>query len=167
MVNKDYLVSPHGEGRSVSLKGLDVVYKVLSEDTGGALAVVEHPIEPRRLVRPHVHTREDEISYVAEGEIGVRIGDREFSAGPGAWIFKPRNVVHAFWNPGPNPARLIEVITPGVFAHYFEELAAILNAGGPPDMQRLADLDHKYGHRVEMEGVPELQAKYGLKLVGD
>ena len=167
MVSKDHLVSPRGEGPSVSLRGLDVVFKVRSEDTGGALAVVEHPIEPKRLVRPHVHTHEDEISCVVEGEIGVRIGEREFTAGPGMWVFKPRGVVHTFWNPGPKPARLIEIITPGAFEHYFEELAAILAAGVPPDLRRIDELDRRYGHRIDMEWVPELTAKHGLKLVGD
>lgn len=144
-----------------------MVYKVWPEDTGGALAVVEHPIDPGRLVRPHVHEREDEISCVVQGRIGLRIGDEEFSAGPGDWVFKPRGVAHTFWNLGPEPARLIEVITPGAFAHFFEELGAILAAGVPPDMKRMHELDAKYGHRIDMEWVPALQAKYGLKLVGD
>ncbi len=167
MVNKDSLVSRPGEGRSVSLRGLGVEFKVMGEDTGGALAVVEHPIEPSRLVRPHVHEHEDEISYVVEGEIGVRIGDQEFKAQPGTWVFKPRRVVHTFWNAGPKPARIVEIITPGTFAHYFEELAAILAAGVPPDLKRLAELDQKWGHRIDMTWVPELTSRYGLRLVGD
>ncbi len=164
---RDRLVVPTGQGESVSLRGLGVVYKIRSEDTNGALAVVEHPIEAKRLVRPYVHEREDEISCVVEGHIGVRIGDREFGAGPGTWIFKPRGVVHTFWNPASEPARLIEIITPGAFAPYFEELAAILKAGVPPNLKRIGELDRKYGHRTDMAWVPELQAKYGLKLVGD
>ncbi len=40
--------------------------------------MVEHPIEPGRLVRPRMHTREDEFSFVFEGEVGVRIGDQTF-----------------------------------------------------------------------------------------
>ncbi len=167
MPNKEHRSSPSGEGKVVDLRGLQVIFKIWPEDTGGALAVVEHPIEPKRLVRPHVHTREDEISRVVEGRIGVRIGEEEFSAGPGTWIFKPRGVVHTFWNPGPEPARLVEIITPGAFAHYFEELAAILHASMPPDLKRLGELDRKWGHSIDMAWVPDLQAKYGLKLVGD
>jgi hypothetical protein len=58
-----------GGGRSVSLSGMGVVFKVCGADSGGAFAVVEHPIEPWRLVLPHVHLREDEYSYVLEGTI--------------------------------------------------------------------------------------------------
>lgn len=54
-------------------------------DAARRLAVVEHPIEPGRLVRPHTHALEDEISHI-EGEIGARIGDREFVARPGSWV---------------------------------------------------------------------------------
>ncbi len=167
MVSKTYPLSPPGEGKSLSLGGLGVIYKVMPEDTGGALAVVEHPIEPGRLVRPHTHSREDEISYVKEGEIGVRIGDREFTAGPDTWVFKPRGVQHTFWNSGPRQARLLEIITPGAFAHYFEELAAIRSAIGPSDDAKLAELRSKYGVSFSMEWVPALKAKYGLKLVGE
>ena len=38
-----------GEGRSVWHGGMGVVFKVSGADTGGAFAVVVHPIEPGRL----------------------------------------------------------------------------------------------------------------------
>ena len=167
MVNKAHLASPPAEGKSISLGGLGVIYKVLPEDTGGTVAVVEHPIDPGRLVRPHTHTHEDEISYIIKGEVGVRIGDSVLAAGPGKWVFKPRGVQHTFWNAGPTEARLIEIITPGAFAHYFEELAAILGASGTPDQARLDELRHRYGLSFSMEWVPTLSAKYGLRLVGE
>jgi uncharacterized cupin superfamily protein len=82
------MVKP-GEGRSVWLGGMGVVFKVSGADTGGVFAVVEHPIEPGRLVLPHVHQHEDEYSYVLEGTIGARVGDREVVAGPGSYLIKP------------------------------------------------------------------------------
>jgi len=91
------------EGRSVSLGGMGVVFKVSGADTGGAFAVVEHPIEPGRLVLPHVHLREDEYSYVLAGTIGARVGDDEVVAGPGGYVIKPRGLMHTFWNAGPGP----------------------------------------------------------------
>ena len=47
--------------------------------------IVEHPLDPGRLIPPHIHYREDELSYVVRGEIGVRIGDRDYVAGPGSY----------------------------------------------------------------------------------
>ena len=59
------------EGRSVLRGGMGVVLKVSVADTGGAFAVVEHPIEPARLVLPHIHRHENEYSYVLEGTIST------------------------------------------------------------------------------------------------
>jgi hypothetical protein len=58
------IVVKAGAGRSVWLGGMGVVFNVSVADTGGAFAVVEHPIEPGRLVLPHVHLHEDEYSYL-------------------------------------------------------------------------------------------------------
>ena len=80
-----------GENRGKSFHdgGLGVLFKIFGSETGGALAVVEHPIDPHRLVPPHTHSDVDEYSYVIEGEIGARIGDQVISAGPGTYVLKP------------------------------------------------------------------------------
>ena len=97
------VVQPGG-GRAGRLgPGVGVHFKIDGADTGGAIAVVEHPFEVGALVRPHVHTREDEISIVLEGEIGFRSEDQEVVLGPGGYIVKPRNQVHAMWNAGRCP----------------------------------------------------------------
>ena len=90
-----------GEGRSVWLGGMGVVFKVSGADTGGAFAVVEHPIEPRRLMLPHVHRHEDEYSYVLEGTIGERVGDHEVAAGPGSYLIKARGRCTRSGTPAP------------------------------------------------------------------
>jgi uncharacterized cupin superfamily protein len=155
------LVVNPDEGRAVSLGGMGVVYKVSGDDTGGAFAVVEHPIEPGRLVLPHVHQHEDEYSYVLEGTIGARVGDQEVVAGPGSYVINPRGLMHTFWNAGPGPARLLEVISPAGFEAYFIELA---EAGDPNRRQELAT---KYGVTYSSEWVRELTSKYNLRLLGN
>ena len=65
-----------------------------------SLGLVDPPFEVGALVRPHVHTSEDEISIVLEGRIGFRSEDQEVVLGPGGYIIKPRNQVHAMWNAG-------------------------------------------------------------------
>src|SRR5262249_3225723 len=93
-----------GEGKSVNFGGLGAQFKVWGYQTSGRLAIVENPIAPYRLVPPHVHTMEDELSYVLEGKIGVRIGDEIVEAKRGTYVYKPFNVRHTVWNPGPRPA---------------------------------------------------------------
>jgi quercetin dioxygenase-like cupin family protein len=164
------LVVPPAEGKSVWLGGLGVDFKIWGEQTGRLLAVVEHPMEPGRLVPPHVHADEDEYSYILQGRFGVRIGDLETSAGPGTYVLKPRNVPHTFWNAGPEPARLVELISPAGFERFFDEVAEIFAAAGagPPDQERLGELAARYKVRfVNPEWVPALKEKYGLKLLGE
>lgn len=156
------------ESTSVWLGGIGVDFKIGGEQTGGSFAVVEHPIEPGRLVPPHVHHNVDEYSYVLEGRIGARIGDEMIDAEPGAYVFKPRNVPHTFWNPGPEPARLIEIIAPAGFERFFAELAELIRTSTSEELRaRRAALGVKY--RTDFVGgwTAELKRAYGLKLIGE
>jgi quercetin dioxygenase-like cupin family protein len=133
-----------GEGRAGGLApGVGVVFKVDGHDSGGALAIVEHPFIVGALVPPHVHTLEDEYSIVLEGEIGFRSNDREVVLGAGGYIIKPRGEVHAMWNAGSVPARMIEIISPAGFEGFFKELTAI-TAVSAPDPAELAALSERY-----------------------
>ncbi len=87
--------------------------------------------------------------------------------GPALGFSSPEECQHTFWNAGTDEARLIEIITPGAFAHYFEELAGILSKAGFRDEERLAELRSRYGLSFSSEWVPALKAKYGLRLVGE
>lgn len=109
-------VVPPSEGRAGGLApGVGVVFKIDGEDTGGALSIVEHPFAVCALVPPHIHTLEDEYSIVLEGEISFRSNEREVILGAGGYIIKPRGEVHAMWDAGSVPARMIEVISPAGF----------------------------------------------------
>ncbi len=154
-----------GEGRSGGLvPGLGVVFKLWGRDTGGALSIVEHPFDVGVLVPPHLHTREDEFSIVTEGEIGFRSGDREVVLGPGGYITKPRGELHAMWNAGDVPARMIEVISPSGFEDYFREMTELV-ADGPPLFSDVVALGAKYGLEYgEPEWLPDVVGRYGLRL---
>ena len=154
-------------GDSVDLGGLGVVFKIGADQTGGSVSIVEHPMEPGRLVPPHVHGAEDEVSYVLEGRFGVRIGDVEAVAGPGSYIVKPRGVPHTFWNPGPEAARLIEVIVPSRFERFFRQLGELVAAMPKDFEQRRAELAGGYDLAFVPEWIPVLKKKYGLKLLGE
>jgi quercetin dioxygenase-like cupin family protein len=151
-----------GEGRAGDFGGIGVVFKLWGHDTGGALSIVEHPFEVGALVAPHVHTREDEYSIVTEGEIGFRSGDREVVLGAGGYITKPRGELHAMWNAGKTPARMIEIISPAGFEHFFREVVDLV-AAGPPAFDTMAALWAGYGLELgEAEWLPDIIARYGL-----
>ena len=155
-------VVPPGEGTCVMLFAVRFDYKVTSADSGGALAALEVTIPPRTLVKPHNHSREDEYTVVLDGTVGARVGDRVVEAGAGASMVKPRGVPHAMWNAGPEPARVLEVLSPGGLEDYFEELAPALRAKVPAaDYDALAA---RYGLTIVNEWIEELERTYKVKL---
>lgn len=153
-----------GQGRAAEpYGGLGVVFKLWGEDTNGYVSVVEHPFEVGALVEPHLHTREDEYSIVTEGAIGFRSGDREVVLEAGGYITKPRGEVHAMWNAGSTPARMIEIISPAGLEKFFRDIADLFEAGRPPTMQDMAVLAGNYGVRFEEPPwLPDLINRYNL-----
>jgi quercetin dioxygenase-like cupin family protein len=132
--------------------------------TGGAASFVVHPLAPRALGSPvHTHRDEDEWSFVLEGQVGVELDGQTFVAGPGDLVLKPRGVPHAFWNAGDAPARLLEVITPSGFEHYFAGLGA-LTSDGEPELGPLGELAERHGLDMDLSSVPRLAQQHGLRL---
>ena len=156
------VVQPGG-GRAGSLGSIGVVFKLWGQDTGGAFAIVEHPFPVGALVSPHLHTKEDEYSIVTAGEIGFRSGDREVVLGAGGYIAKPRGELHAMWNAGSVPARMIEIISPAGFEHFFRQVAEMISDGNP-DPEEGRKLTERYGLSfVDPEWLPDVVARFGLK----
>jgi mannose-6-phosphate isomerase-like protein (cupin superfamily) len=152
------------DGDRADFPSLGTRYLLRSEVTGGRFALIEHEIPPRALAAPtHEHQHEDEYSFVLEGRVGVLIGDEETVAGPGELVVKPRGVPHAFWNAGDEPARLLELISPGGFERYFEEMAPHLAGPGPPDAGQLLAIRGRYGLEMDMESIGPLVERHGLR----
>lgn len=142
--------------------GVGVQFKIDADDVGGRVSVVEHPFDVGALVPPHVHHREDEISIVLEGTIGFRSDDNEAVLSEGGYIVKPRGEVHAMWNAGDVPARMVEIITPAGFDRFFRELAA-LNEQGQPAMPQIVELASRYELPfVEPDWMGDVIERYGL-----
>ena len=151
-----------GQGKTIMLFAVRFDYKVTSADSGGALAALEVTIPPRTLVKPHNHSREDEFTVVLAGTVGARVGDMVVEAGAGASMVKPRGTPHAMWNLGPEPARVLEVVSPGGLEDYFEELAPVLREHAPPATYDA--LAERYGLTIQNDWIEELERTYGVKL---
>jgi len=152
-----------GQGRAGELGSVGVVFKLWGADTDGKLAIVEHPFPVGAAAPPHLHTREDEYSIVTEGEIGFRSGDREVVLGPGGYITKPRGEAHTMWNAGAVPARMIEVISPSGFEHFFWEVGEAIGEGGPPDPAVLQALAAEHGLVfADVPWIDDVVARYNL-----
>ena len=156
-----------GQGELISLQGIGVQFKIGGAESGGSVAVVEHPMDPRRLVPPHTHSREDELSYVLQGRVGVRIGDEITELGVGAYVLKPRGIKHTFWNPTDEPARLLEIITPAGFERYFAELPKLFARGFAPGGPEHQEFSREYGLELSGDWIAELKQRFGLKMLGE
>jgi quercetin dioxygenase-like cupin family protein len=144
-----------------------VRFMIGGEESGGGFSLVEHPMVARALAAPlHRHTREDEYSYVLEGRVGALLGDQVLTAGPGDLVVKPRNQWHTFWNAGDEPARILEIISPAGFEHFFADLAGL---GGvtQADPQTLAGLCARHELDVDPGSIPGLIERFGLRLPGE
>ena len=146
------------------LGSIGVRFMIDGSEAGERFSLVEHAMSPRALAAPlHLHTREDEYSFVLEGRMGALLGDEVVEAGPGDLVFKPRNQWHTFWNAGDEPCRILEIISPAGFERFFRELS---DMGGAinADADELTALGERYGHYFKLESVPELVERFGLRV---
>ena len=155
------------DGKAGFLGTVGVRFMIDGMDSGGGFSLVEHPMGPRALAAPlHRHAREDEYSFILEGEVGALLGDDVRIGKPGDLIFKPRNQWHTFWNAGDQPARLLEIISPAGFEEFFREL---IDAGGvtsaPPEM--LASLCERYALDMDLGSIPGLMERFGVRFPGE
>jgi mannose-6-phosphate isomerase-like protein (cupin superfamily) len=157
------IVAP-GNGDEGFIGSIGVRFMIDGAESERRFSLVEHPMSPRALAAPlHLHTREDEYSFVLEGRMGALLGDDVVEAGPGDLVFKPRNQWHTFWNAGDEPCRILELISPAGFEHFFRELVAL---GGPvnADPEAMADLNRRYGLEMRPDTVPELLERFNLRM---
>ncbi|MGZ5322114.1 MAG: cupin domain-containing protein [Solirubrobacterales bacterium] len=154
------------DGKAGSLGSIGVRFMIDGDEADERFSLVEHPMPPRALAAPlHRHNREDEYSFVLEGRVGALLGDEVLVGSPGDLIFKPRNQWHTFWNAGDEPARILEIIAPGGFEDFFEELVD-MGGGAEADPEALGALCARYGLQMRPETVPELCQRFGLEFGG-
>ena len=133
-VTRGYVVGP---GKGAPDRAPEV--KASGRSTGGSLTLIETSIEggPPR----HTHTREDESFYVLSGSLDVECGEDRFQAGPGSFVFLPRNLPHTFRSVD-GPATALLIATPGGLDEYFAELSAALAANADPAQVRTIQQAH-------------------------
>lgn len=152
---------------NVELGKLGARLDVARTENDANVAVVEHTLPPHTLAAPlHRHSREDEISYVLEGEMTVLADDELTTVSAGESVVKGRDVWHTFWNADDEPLRFLEIIAPGEFSELFEEVAP-LTPLDPTDEEAVAEflaVGERYGFEAELESVPTLCEQYGLQM---
>lgn len=140
------------DGKMIDLGSIGVRFMVWGEESGGGFSLVEHPIPPRHLAAPlHRHSKEDEYSFVLEGRLGASFGGKVVYADAGDLVFKPRDEWHTFWNAGDSLCRILEIISPAGFEHYFEDVLEDRTAGA------------RYGLETDPAGTARIKEQFNLK----
>lgn len=114
-----------------------------SEGSEGELGVVDLEMTAGSNGPPlHLHPTHGEAFYVLQGHLTFQVGPRVVTAGPGTFLFAPRNTPHTLANFGVAPGRLLCVFAPGGFERRFERMLA--RHGGadvPGELLELADAE--------------------------
>jgi mannose-6-phosphate isomerase-like protein (cupin superfamily) len=145
-----------GEGEEVWFLQNRMTIKATAEATGGAFGLVESWIAAGAAPPLHVHRREDESFWVLEGRVRFRCGEQEVLAGPGSFVFAPRDVPHTFRVEGDEVAHMLTLLTPGGGERFFVEAGRVPDGPGlpegPPDIPTLQRVAPLYG--MEIIGPP-------------
>lgn len=153
MTAEDARFLGRGEGTTFWFLKNRMTIKATAETTGGAFGLVESYIAPGFSPPLHIHRREDESFWVLEGDLTMRCGDRTFHAGPGSFVFLPRDVPHTFVVEGNAPARMLTLITPGGGEGFFRDAGRPAEHDGlppdtPPDIPLLKRVGEQYGDEI-------------------
>ena len=132
---------------TIRMGGLELNFLLDGDDTNGTLVQFEMIVPPNvRVPAPHFHVEVDETLYILEGTITQTIGTEIVELKAGNHCFVKRGVVHGFNNLHNETARVLCTLSPAsIGPAYFREIAAVINAGGPPDMQKVLAIMKNYG----------------------
>lgn len=161
-VTRPYVVEP-SDGHDAPVGRLGAIHKVPAYVTDGRVAIVEHTLPPRHLGAPlHRHSREDELSFVLSGHLGVKLGDDVMIAAAGTYVFKPRGQWHTFWNAGEVPLRVMEILSPGGFDAYLHWLGTRAPSDQRPPEPIIQALAAEYGVEFDFTSVGPLCDQFDL-----
>ena len=116
-------------------------------DNGGKVAMFEMTVpEQAKVPAAHYHRDFEEVWYGLGGTLTVTVDGVKHLLRSGDALVVPRGAVHRFDNLDAGEARAVITLTPAVAGKkYFEEIGAVVNAGGPPDMAKVKAVMEKYG----------------------
>lgn len=142
--------------------GVEALFHLTGAASRGLLTIVEHPMSPGSLIEPPTHQREDEYSWILSGRIGMLLGHEEFVATEGTLVAKPRGILHAAWNEGPETASFLEIIAPAGLENFFLKVAEMFSGPAEPPAEDLEVLAESYGLTFHMDLVSGLIERHQL-----
>lgn len=126
------------------LSFLGITHKLTRQHNGGAYYLFEFEFDPESGNRLHVHSYEDEVVYVLEGEIQIRLGNEKLHAVAGSVVHLPKRIPHALYNPLKVSSKYLAIAIPGGMENFFDELSEAQEAGTLDDALH-KKISRKYG----------------------
>ncbi len=164
---------PPAQALVPGLGNVDIRTIIHSKQTGKQISNVEVAVAPKQMgPSPHMHKDLDELMYVLEGTATVMIGKEIYEVEAGGWNFRPRRIVHSFWNASDKPLRFIDCFFNQNFEDYLEDLfhkiipemvEKNLNPTSPVIASQIAALDKKFGVTWFHNQRQSIIDKYALK----
>ncbi|MSP76530.1 MAG: cupin domain-containing protein [Rhodospirillaceae bacterium] len=131
----------------VRIGNMELRFLVNETQGPGGVVMFEFTVPPNaRVPAAHFHREVDEVVYGLEGTLTSTVDRRKHEICKGDSLFIGRGSVHMHENLHADTARILSVLTPGsIGRRYFEEVAAVVNAGGPPDLGRIKQIMLQHG----------------------
>lgn len=153
------------------MTGEVMIFHRTSHETGDDVVQVETIVRPGGFVAArHMHPFQTERFEVLAGELGLRVGEREFLAGLGDVAIVPPGMPHHFWNAGDDEARFLCQVRPALgFESLIETMFTLAAEGktndeGMPNPLRLSVIAQAHFDTVRLPFPPAAVQRVGLAL---
>jgi quercetin dioxygenase-like cupin family protein len=151
--------------------GERITFLATSIDTGGEAVVIETVVQPHGFVAAgHVHPFQSERFAVAAGTLGLKLGRKKMTLGPGEVATVEAGTAHRFWNAGEEQVRFVCEVRPALqFESLLETMFALAADGktgrkGMPNPLRLAVIAKAHFDTVRLPFPPAWLQKAGLAM---
>lgn len=151
--------------------GERITFLATSADTDGEAVVIETVVQPQGFVAAaHVHPFQSERFAVAEGKLGLRVGQETVTLGRDESAIVEAGTTHRFWNAGGEEVRFVCEVRPALeFESLIETMFALAADGkttsrGMPNPLRLAVIAKAHFDTVRLPFPPAWVQKLGLAL---
>jgi len=129
---KPIVLAP-GQGRAYPMGRISAVFKADEAETESRYSVSEWWFEPRTQ-GPGAHSHaEDDLFYVIEGVMSLRVGEEWFECPRGSFILVPGGTTHDFENRGNVRAGVLNFSSPGAFEPDMASIAEWFAQNPPKD----------------------------------
>lgn len=123
-----------GQGRAYPMGRISAVFKADEQETQSRYSVSEWWLEPKTQgPGAHSHT-EDDLFYIIEGVMSIRVGEEWFECPKGSFVLVPGEVTHDFANRGTVRAGVLNFSSPGPFEPDMPSIVKWFAQNPPKDM---------------------------------